>query len=81
MPIQVQAKDLTPPPSPTPIKVASVSKAGAVKGMIQRDAQGWPWWQGYRKDRRILGFEAPPGKNVMLTTNKRGPRKKKKDDD
>jgi hypothetical protein len=38
----------------------------------------WGWWQGYKKDRRELGFEVPDGKNLVLT---KGPRRKRKDYD
>jgi hypothetical protein len=67
------ANTITPPLSPRTIKDASTRITG--------DGDKWLWWQGYRKDRRVLGFEAPSGKSVQLAPTKRGPRKKKKDDD
>jgi hypothetical protein len=39
----------------------------------------WDWWQGYRKNRVVLGFEAPPGKNVTLL--KKPQRRRKREDD
>jgi hypothetical protein len=94
--MEVEAKDLTPPPSPSPMKTSptllkespTLMKGAAVlktNGVVAKTGDAvetgkWLWWQGYRKDRRVLGFEATPGKNAALVT-KRGPRKKKKDDD
>jgi hypothetical protein len=67
--------DLTPPPSPM-MKEAGKQMATKVGGVQGK----WEWWQGYQMERKLLGFEAPAGKNAVLIT-KKGPRKKKKDDD
>jgi len=40
----------------------------------------WSWWQGYIKDRTMLGFGAPAGKNVTLHT-KKAPKRRKREDD
>jgi hypothetical protein len=33
----------------------------------------WGWWQGYRRDRRLMGFEIPAGKNLVPIV-KKGPK-------
>ena len=35
----------------------------------------WGWWQGYRKDRRVLGFEVPGGIDPVPVM-KKGPKRK-----
>ena len=78
-------KDLTPPPSPLPSIVEDVITAVIVEDESENENRNetWNWWQGYRKDRMILGFEAPPaGKSVVLPAKRHGGhRKRKRDDD
>jgi hypothetical protein len=64
-------------PSPSPVSPPQVSD-GMAEGS-EDTGEKWVWWQGYRKDRRVLGFEAPPGKNVSLV--KKPQRRKKREDD
>lgn len=70
------AKDITPPPSPPEIQGSITVLTAEV---IAKDHR-WGWWQGYRKDRKVLGFEAPGGKNLVPMV-KKGPKRKRKDDD
>jgi len=78
-------KDLTPPPSPSPpVILEGTTSTVIVENEHENENQNetWNWWQGYRKDRTLLGFEAPPGKNVALLAKRHGgPRKRKRDDD
>ena len=80
------SKDLTPPPSPSPPISTLEDTASAMivenENMNQNQSDAWKWWQGYRRDRTLLGFEAPPGKNVTLLAKRHGGhRKRKRDDD
>ena len=72
-------RDLTPPPSPARIQV-SITMLSAEPKVQALEGERWGWWQGYRKERRVLGFEAPAGKDVTLMV-KRGPRKRRRDSD
>jgi len=64
------------PPTSTPEKhvTPAVSDSSGTEGEDK-----WEWWQGYRKDRKVLGFEGTPGKNVTLI--KKPHKRKKRDDD
>jgi hypothetical protein len=72
-------RDFTPPPSPPRIQ-DSITVLLTQKKVHTLEGERWGWWQGYRRDRRVLGFEAPAGKNVVLMV-KRGPRKRRRDSD
>ena len=74
--IDFALKDFTPPPSPPQIQDSITVLTAEDEMRISK----WGWWQGYRKDRWVLGFEVPNGKNLVPTV-KRGPRRKKGDDD
>jgi hypothetical protein len=64
------------PPTSTPEKHATpaVSDSSGTDGEDK-----WEWWQGYRKDRKVLGFLGAPAKSVTLM--KKPQKRKKKDDD
>jgi hypothetical protein len=74
--IDFAQKDFTPPSSP-PQMQDSITVL-----MVEDEMKNekWGWWQGYRKDRGALGFEASTGKNAVSMV-KKGPRKKRKEDD
>ena len=65
------------PPTSMPDKHATpaASESSGTEG-----DEKWEWWQGYRKDRKVLGFEATPRKNAVPVV-KKSHKKKKRDDD
>jgi len=74
-------KDLTPPPSPSPSKsTTNTAQPMEIDGETPEVEKKWEWWQGYKKDRRLLGFEPTPGKNLVPAV-KKVVRKRKRDDD
>lgn len=92
VPSQISPQQRISPPAssrdsvaaPTPPHMSDTTTS-SVKSIILTDSeQGdkgrWSWWQGYRRDRTTLGFQAPPGKNVTLAT-KKAPKRKRRDDD
>lgn len=69
-------KDLTPPPSPLQVQDSiTVLMEGE-----RLPKQKWGWWQGYQKDRTMLGFEAPPDENVVMVAKKGQKRRNREDD-
>jgi len=74
--MDVITKDITPPPSPLEIQ-DSITVLTAEDLVMNAK---WRWWQGYRKDRRALGFEARDW-NSLVAAVKKGQRRKRKDDD
>jgi len=68
----------------TPPHMSDISSS-SVKSMTSNEhvemSSKWGWWQGYRNDRTMLGFEAPPGKNVTLMNAKKPQKRRRRDDD
>lgn len=73
---EIEVLRTVPPPTSVPEKRATpaASESSGTEG-----DEKWEWWQGYRKDRKILGFEGTQGKNVVPMIKKS--HKKKREDD
>jgi hypothetical protein len=67
-------------PSPPHMSDTSASSVKSMPIHEPVEVNRWNWWQGYRKDRVLLGFEAPPGKNATLNAKKPAKRRKRDDD-
>jgi hypothetical protein len=80
---------MTPPPSPPQIQ-DSITVLPIVPQTVKCDvddkaavviADHWRWWQGYRTDRTVLGFEPTPGKDLVPVYKRGGARRKKREGD
>jgi hypothetical protein len=69
----VPPRALTSAPEENPTRAASESSG-------TEGDEKWEWWQGYRKDRKLLGFEGTQGKNIVPVI-KKSHKKKKRDDE
>ena len=72
---EIEVLRTVPPPTSVPEKRATPSESSGTEG-----DEKWEWWQGYRKDRKILGFEGTQGKNVVPMIKKSHKKKKREDD-
>jgi hypothetical protein len=85
----IAPRDMTPPPSPPQIQdsitvlpiVPHVVKCDIDQKATVESADLWGWWQGYRTDRTILGFEQTPSKDLVPVYKRGGARRKKRESD
>jgi hypothetical protein len=80
---------MTPPPSPPQIQdsitvlpiVPQAVKSDTDEKATVETAYHWGWWQGYRMNRTILGFEPTPSKDLVPVYRRGGARRKKRESD